>query len=111
MVSEERSSQGQPRQQQIQIRLDESRMTTTYANTIRSTTTADEVVLDFGLNLPMQGGPNESPAINFAVGSRVVLNWTGAKRLALTLQQIISAYEQHHGPIELAPPPRPRSNS
>lgn len=110
-MSDDRQSQGQPRQQQIQIRLDESRMTTTYANTIRSTTTADEVVLDFGLNLPMQGGQNEAPAINFAVGSRVVLNWTGAKRLALTLQQIISAYEQHHGQIELAPPPRPRANN
>ncbi len=30
-------------------------MTSTYANTIRTSTTADEVVLDFGMNLPVQG--------------------------------------------------------
>jgi hypothetical protein len=39
----------------------------------------------------------------FAVGSRVVMNWTGAKRLMGSLQQIVSAYEQQYGPIEVTP--------
>ena len=41
-------------QQQVQLRIDESKMNTTYANTIRTSTTNDELVMDFGLNLPMQ---------------------------------------------------------
>lgn len=87
-------------QRQVQIRIDESRMNTSYANTIRTTTTMDEVVLDFGLNLPTQG-PNNQPAMVFAVGSRVVLNWAGAKRLAGSLSQLIQNYEKARGEIDL----------
>jgi hypothetical protein len=98
-------------QQQVQIRLDESKMVTTYANTIRTTTTADEIVLDFGLNIPVQMGPNDKPSMHFGVGSRVVMNWTGAKRLAMTLQQAVNAYEQHYGPLEVMPPQqKPQGN-
>ncbi len=99
-----------PQQQQVQIRLDESKMVTTYANTIRTTTTADEIVLDFGLNIPVQMGPNDKPSMHFGVGSRVVMNWTGAKRLAMTLQQAVNAYEQHYGPLEVTPPQRQQGN-
>jgi len=93
-----------PPSHQIQIRIDESKMVTTYANTIRSAHTADELVLDFGLNLPAQGGgPNQPVQAVFSVGSRVVMNWAGAKRLMLSLQQAVAGYEQHFGPIELVP--------
>ncbi len=87
-------------QQQVQLRIDESRMTTTYANTIRTSTTPDEVVLDFGLNLPMPS-PDGKPVMAFAVSSRVVMNWVGAKRLATSLQQLIGQYEQQMGEIKL----------
>ena len=86
--------------QQVQIRVDESRMTTSYSNTIRTTTTADEVVLDFGLNLPAQG-PKGEQAMIFAVGSRVVLNWSGAKRLIGSLGQVVKAYEDQFSPIDV----------
>jgi len=96
----------------VQIRLDETKMHTTYANTIRTSTTAEELILDFGLNMPMQPGPDQPMQINFYVGSRVVLNWGGAKRLMQTLQQAVGAYEKHYGPIEVVPPnsggPNPR---
>lgn len=94
----------QPNQKQVQIRLDESKMSTTYANTIRTSTTADEIVLDFGLNLPMQPAPDQPVQMNFAVGSRIVMNWGGAKRLMMSLQQAVAAYEKHYGPIEVVPP-------
>ncbi|MBS0191857.1 MAG: DUF3467 domain-containing protein [Phycisphaerales bacterium] len=83
----------QPQQQQVAIRIDESKMVTTYANTIRTTNTQDEVVLDFGLNVPMQG-PDGQPAMHFGIGSRVVLNWNGAKRLAVSLSELVRRYEQ-----------------
>lgn len=90
--------------QGVQIRLDESKMVTTYANTIRTSSTADELVLDFGLNLPMQQGQGQQVQMNFSVGSRVVLNWQSAKRLLMSLQQTVGAYESHYGPIEVPPP-------
>jgi hypothetical protein len=96
------SDQKAQQQQQIQLRIDEQRMKVTYANTIRTTTTPDEVVLDFGMNMPMPG-PDGQPALLFDVGSRVVLNWRGAKRLAISLGQVIRQFEAQNGEIPLGP--------
>jgi Protein of unknown function (DUF3467) len=94
-------------QQQVQLRIDETKMETTYANTIRTSTTGDEVVLDFGMNLPMPT-PDNTPMLVFNVGSRVVLNWRGAKRLAISLGQVIRQFEEANGEIQLNPPaPQP----
>ncbi len=92
----------QPNQQQVQLRIDESRMSTTYANTIRTSTTNDEVVLDFGINLPVPGADNQ-PVLVFNVGSRVVMNWAGAKRLAISLGQVVRAFEERNGEIQVGP--------
>ncbi|MBL8763005.1 MAG: DUF3467 domain-containing protein [Phycisphaerae bacterium] len=94
------SDNPQPQSQQVQLRIDESRMDTTYANTIRTSTTPDEVVLDFGINLPMPS-PDGKPLISFNVGSRIVLNWRGAKRLAISLGQVIRQFEERNGEIPL----------
>ncbi|MEO1277561.1 MAG: DUF3467 domain-containing protein [Planctomycetota bacterium] len=95
-----------PQQQQVQLRIDESKMQTTYANTIRSSTTNDEVVLDFGMNLPMQGNDGK-PVLNFSVGSRIVTNWSGAKRLAISMGQLVRQYEERNGEIQLQRGPAP----
>jgi hypothetical protein len=91
--------QGETRQ--VQLRIDESRMSTTYANTIRTSTTQDEVVLDFGMNLPVPGPDNQNPVLVFNVGSRVVMNWAGAKRLAISLGQVVRQFEERAGEINL----------
>ncbi|MBK7404144.1 MAG: DUF3467 domain-containing protein [Phycisphaerales bacterium] len=88
---------------QIQLRIDESKMHNTYANTIRTSSTQDEVVLDFGMNLPIQGNNNE-PVLLFSVGSRVIMNWAGAKRLAISLGQVIRGFEERNGEIQLNRP-------
>lgn len=90
-------------QRQVQLRIDESKMTTTYANTIRTSTTPDEVVLDFGVNLPVPS-QEQTPVIGFNVGSRVVMNWRGAKRLAISLGQVIRQFEERNGEIPLGNP-------
>lgn len=87
-------------QQQIQLRIDESKMTSTYANTIRTSNTQDEVVMDFGMNLPMQA-PGQQPTIVFSVGSRVIMNWAGAKRLVMSLGNAVRQYEEQFGTIEI----------
>lgn len=86
--------------QQIQLRIDESRMRTSYANTIRTSTTPDEVIMDFGVNMPTPT-PDNKPMLVFDVSSRIVMNWRGAKRLAITLGQVIRQYEQANGEINL----------
>ena len=85
---------------QIQLRIDESKMATTYANTIRTSTTQDEVVLDFGMNLPMPSQDGQNTLV-FSVGSRVVMNWQGAKRLAISLGQVVRQYEERNGEINI----------
>jgi len=97
-MSNETPPQGETRQ--VQLRIDESKMETTYANTIRTSTTQDEVVLDFGMNLPMPGQDNQ-PVLVFAVGSRVVMNWSGAKRLAISLGQVVRQFEERNGEINI----------
>ena len=96
--------------QQVQLRLDESKLATTYANTIRTSTTQDEVVMDFGFNVPMQGQDGK-PTMLFTVGSRVIMNWAGAKRLAINLGQVIRAYEERNGEIQLQRPGTPEGGS
>jgi len=91
-----------PPAQQVQLRFDDSKMTTTYANTIRSMTTGDEIVLDFGMNLPMQG-PNNQPLVVVYLGSRIILNWVAAKRLAMQIGGAVRQYEERHGEIHLDP--------
>ncbi len=90
---------------QISLRIDESHMATTYANTIRTSTTQDEVVLDFGMNLPVPG-PDNQPTLLFSVGSRVIMNWAGAKRLAMSLAQVVRQYEERNGEIPVGARPQ-----
>jgi len=92
-----------PETRQVQLRIDETKMATTYANTIRTSTTNDEVVLDFGINLPVPG-PDNQPTLMFSVGSRVVMNWAGAKRLAISLGQVVRQYEEQRGEINIGQP-------
>ncbi|MEM1185384.1 MAG: DUF3467 domain-containing protein [Planctomycetota bacterium] len=92
--------------QQIQLRIDESKMTTAYANTIRTSVTQDEVVLDFGMNIPMQL-PGQQPTMVFSVGHRTIMNWAGAKRLAISLGSLIRQYEERNGEIQLQRPQGP----
>ena len=87
-------------QQQIQLRIDESKMATTYANTIRTSTMPDELVMDFGMNMPMPSQDGQ-PVLVFGVGSRVIMNWQAAKRLAISLGQAVRQYEEQNGEIKL----------
>ena len=87
---------------------------TTCANAFRTNGTAEEVLLDFGLNLLMptgpQGGTPEAPQpagadaqaeIQFKITQRVIMNYYSAKRLAITLSQLIRRHEEQFGELEL----------
>ena len=93
-------------EQQVHIRIDETKMATAYANTIRSGTTSDELILDFGVNLPVQSGAKQGEPMQmvFSVGSRVIMNWSTAKRLLGSIHQAVAAYEKAYGTIDLEGP-------
>ena len=97
----EEQAREQTGQQQIQLRMDESGLQTTYANAFRSNGTAEEVILDFGLNLVGPPTKEGQPQIIFKVNQRVVMNYYSAKRLAITLSQLIRRHEDQFGELEL----------
>jgi len=86
--------------QQVRLRIDETDMAATYANAFRTNGTAEEVMLDFGLNL-VQPTNDQQPEILFQVKNRVILNYYSAKRLALTLGQLIRRHEEQFGELEM----------
>lgn len=90
----------QPQPQQIQ--LDVGSAETVYANFFALAGSPDELVIYLGTNSPL---PNVQKPVMKA-SHRVMLLPANAKRLALALQQAVTAHEDRFGPIELPPPPR-----
>ena len=111
----EQQARQQTGQRQVRLRIDERDMRTSYANAFRTNGTSEEVMLDFGLNLVVPPAQQDAqPEILFRVSDRVILNYYSAKRLAISLSQLIRRHEQQFGELELdvskrqvAPPARP----
>jgi len=98
----EEQAREQTGQQQIRLRIDERNMQACYANAFRTNGTAEEVILDFGLNLMNPATPEQGqPEIVFQVSERVIMNYYSAKRLAITLSQLIRRHEEQFGELEL----------
>lgn len=117
--SVETQAQEQTGQQQVRLRIDQRNMTTHYANAFRTGTTAEEIMLDFGLNQVTQvrdadqQGQADKPAgeILFDVTNRIVLNYFTAKRLAISLGQLIRRYEDQFGELQLNVAERTKAKS
>jgi len=98
----EEQAREQTGQRQVRLRVDERAMNTAYANAFRANGTAEEVMLDFGLNLLNPASQKqEMPEIVFSVSERVIMNYYSAKRLAITLSQMIRRHEEQFGELEL----------
>ncbi len=109
-VQEEAANQQQEGGRQLRLRVDQSKVTTTYANAFKTNATQEEVIIDLGLNMvmpPQQGqDPNVAGEILFQVNNRLILNYYNAKRLALSLGQIVRSYEEKFGELKLNPADR-----
>ena len=84
----------------VTIRLDESKLESSYVNFFRVMGTPDEVILDVGFN-PQAGDPNNMPPI--ALTQRLICNYVTAKRLLQTLNTTIGLHERAFGAVELDP--------
>ena len=98
----EQQARQQTGQQQVMLRVDERNMGTCYSNAFRTNGTAEEVMLDFGVNLliPPPDGKGQ-PAILFQVAQRVIMNYYSAKRLAIALSQAVRQYEGEFGELKM----------
>jgi len=90
---------------QVRLKVDHTGMGTTYANAFKTNATSEEVIVDLGLNMVV---PNQQAAagdvagdILFQVNNRLILNYYTAKRLALSLGQIVRGYEEKFGELKL----------
>ncbi len=87
----------------VQVLLDERELRQIYSNAYRIHATAGEVVVDLGFNMP---NPNpqagQQQQLLLKITDRVIMSYVNAKRLALSLGQLVKRYEQQFG--ELTPP-------
>ncbi len=98
----EEQGRDQTGQKQIRVRIDERNLQTSYVSGFRPTMTAEEVMLDFGLNLVRPTGDKEHPHdLVFQANNRLIMSYYSAKRLAIALSQIVRRFEQQFGEIEL----------
>lgn len=87
---------------QVRLRVDEREMATAYANAFRTNGSAEEVMLDFGINAVNPSSKADAATdVGFKVSNRIILNYYSAKRLALTLSQMIRRHEEQFGPLEM----------
>ena len=85
----EEQAREQTGQRQVRLRVDEREMSTSYANAFRTNGTAEEVMVDFGLNLVGPTQEKDQPEIIFTINDRSLLNSYSATRLAIQLSQCI----------------------
>ena len=90
-------------QQQVQVLVDERDMKTLYANAYRIHTAEQEAVIDFGFNMPNPNAQQGQQQVLLKVTDRVVISYVTAKRLALSLQQLVKRFEQQFGEIPVMP--------
>jgi hypothetical protein len=83
-------------QQMVQIEVEDSHVTASYANFCRVTGSPEELIIDFGLN-PQPVGVPKSP---IAVTQRVIVNYYTAKRLLHALSLSVQRHEAVFGVLE-----------
>jgi hypothetical protein len=103
---EQHAQAGQP--QQVQIMVDERDLRIIYTNTYQIYPMNEEVVLDIGFNMPHpNSSPQTGPQLLLRRTDRLIMNYASAKRLSISLGQLIKRYEQQFGEIAIQPARKP----
>jgi hypothetical protein len=92
----DQSSNQSPGSPERRIRLDTSRMKSSYCNVCNGSTTADEVVLNFGVNQSWDR-PDEDYVIQ--IEHRIMLSPRAAMRMRDVLVSLMEEYEARHGRV------------
>lgn len=83
--------------QQVQQVIEPADLEPLYANFARVSGLPEEMILDFGLNPQVAGGPPTS----VKVSQRLVVNYFTAKRLWLALGAFLQRHEQAFGEVQI----------
>jgi len=94
---------GTQQPQGVQVLLDERELRSLYANAYRIHTSSEEVIIDLGFNMPNPNQSGSGAQLLFKVTDRVILSYSNAKRLAMSLTQLIKRYEQQFGELPVQP--------
>jgi hypothetical protein len=89
-------AQPQPQQPMVQVEVDDSHVTASYANFCRVTGSPEELIIDFGLNPQPVGIPKNPIGVN----QRVIVNYYTAKRLLHALSLSVQRHEAVFGVLE-----------
>jgi hypothetical protein len=84
-------------QQRVQVEIDDSKALANYANLCRMMGTAEELIIDFGLNPQPFGIPTQPIVVN----QRIIVNFFTAKRMLLALQEAVQRHEATFGVLEI----------
>lgn len=90
---------GTTQPQGVQVLLDERELRSVYANAYRIHTSSEEVIIDLGFNMPNPNQQSGAAQLLFKVTDRVILSYSNAKRLGLSLSTLIKRYEQQFGEL------------
>jgi hypothetical protein len=102
-MAKERDNQDQAavgEQQRGTLNLRYEQTATAYANIAVLTSTPEEVVLNFGTNITP---PTAQREVNAEISNRIIMTYPSAKRLAVTLGNLIKRYEARNGLIDVTP--------
>ena len=81
-----------------QIRWDDAKMESAYANVCNVSSTREEVVLVFGVN---QAWQREQAEVTIQLTNRIILSPFAAKRLAVVLNNIMRDHESRFGTLNI----------
>ena len=89
-------AQAQQPQQMVQVEVDDTHITASYANFCRVTGSPEELIIDFGLNPQPVGMPKNPISVN----QRCIVNYYTAKRLLHALSLSVQRHEAVFGVLE-----------
>lgn len=85
-----------PAQPQPEVKLDTSKLKSSYCNVCNATSTREEVVLNFGIN---QNWDLSSSHFDIELHHRIILSPFAAKRLQDVLNKLLAEHEQRYGAL------------
>lgn len=86
-------------QRDAQLRWDDTKMSTHFANVVNIQSTREQVDLFFGTNQTWNAG-NEN-VLSIELSNRLILSPFAAKRLSIALNGVLREYEQRYGALDV----------
>ncbi|QIE48245.1 DUF3467 domain-containing protein (plasmid) [Pseudohalocynthiibacter aestuariivivens] len=87
----------EPAAPERRVKLDTSRMKSSYCNVCNATSTREEVVINFGLN---QSWDRSDGDLEIEIAHRVILSPHAAGKLREVLNELIDEYEGRYGSLK-----------